>query len=125
MFCFHHGIIRINNSQVRWYLDHGIHHIFLLSSSSSSAFPAIPLGFTNLGEIFAYVTVFHLTIEVVTFRFHAWCMLSVFLLLAFTHLGHEYQDLFVHAMECMCAQTKPWFILSSERVLGEWSQNPC
>ena len=28
-------------------------------------------------------------------------------------------------MECMCAQTKPRFILSSERVLGEWSQNPC
>ena len=27
-------------------------------------------------------------------------------------------------MECMCAQTKPWFIPSSERVLGEWSQNP-
>ena len=28
-------------------------------------------------------------------------------------------------MECMCAQTRPRFILSSERVLGEWSQNPC
>ena len=28
-------------------------------------------------------------------------------------------------MEYMCAQTRPWFILSSERVLGEWSQNPC
>ena len=26
----------------------------------------------------------------------------------------------------MCAQTRPWLILSSERVLlGEWSQNPC
>ena len=24
----------------------------------------------------------------------------------------------------MCAQTRPRFILSSERVLGEWSQNP-
>ena len=29
------------------------------------------------------------------------------------------------AMECMCAQTTPQFILSSERVLGEWSQNSC
>ena len=28
-------------------------------------------------------------------------------------------------MECMCAQTRPRFILSSERVLGEWSKNPC
>ena len=28
-------------------------------------------------------------------------------------------------MECMCAQTRPRFTLSSERVLREWSQNPC
>ena len=38
--------------------------------SSSSTFPAIPLGFTIFGEIFAYVTVFcfNPNIEVVTFR---------------------------------------------------------
>ena len=24
-----------------------------------------------------------------------------------------------HVMECMCAQTRPWFILSSEKVLGD------
>ena len=29
------------------------------------------------------------------------------------------------AMECMCAQTRSRFILSSKRVLREWSQNPC
>ena len=29
------------------------------------------------------------------------------------------------AMECMRAQTRPRFILSSERVFGDWSQNPC
>ena len=28
-------------------------------------------------------------------------------------------------MECMRAQARPRFILSYERVLGEWSQNPC
>ena len=28
-------------------------------------------------------------------------------------------------MECTCAQTRPLFVLSSERVFGEWSQNPC
>ena len=28
-------------------------------------------------------------------------------------------------MECTCAQTRPRFILSSERVLNDWSQNPC
>ena len=49
------------------------------------------------GEIFVYVAVSYPTIEVVTFRLHGWCMLGVFLLLAFTCLGHECQDLLVHA----------------------------
>ena len=40
--------------------------------------PAISLGFTILGVIFAYMTVFSPTIEVVTFRLHGWCMLGVF-----------------------------------------------
>ena len=46
-----------------------------------------------LGEIFAYVTVFNPTIKVVTFRLRGWCVLGVFLLPAFTRLGHERQDL--------------------------------
>ena len=54
--------------------------------------PAFPLGFTILGEIFAYVTVFNPTIEVATLRRHGWYMLGVFLLPAFTRLGHECQD---------------------------------
>ena len=33
------------------------------------------------------------TIEVVTFRLRAWCMLGVILLPAFIHLGHECQNL--------------------------------
>ena len=33
------------------------------------------------------------TIEVVTFRLRGWCMLGVFLLPAFTRLGHECEDL--------------------------------
>ena len=36
---------------------------------------------------------FNPTIEVATFRLHGSCMLGVFLLSAFTHLEHEYQDL--------------------------------
>ena len=36
---------------------------------------------------------FNPTIEVVTFRLHGWCMLVMFLLPAFTGLGHECQDL--------------------------------
>ena len=31
----------------------------------------------------------------------------------------------VRAMECMCAQSRPRFILSPERVLGQWIQKPC
>ena len=41
--------------------------------------PPRSLGFTILGEIFAYVTVFLiLPIEIVTFRLSGWCMLVVF-----------------------------------------------
>ena len=36
---------------------------------------------------------FNPNIEVVTFRLSGWCMLGVFLLPAFTRLGHEHQDL--------------------------------
>ena len=65
----------------------------LLSSSSSSVYPALSLEFTFFGEIFVNVTVFNPTIEIVTFRLCGWCMLGVFLLPAFTCLGHECQDL--------------------------------
>ena len=60
-----------------------------VTGSSSSAFPAISLGFTILGEIFAYVTVFSPTTEVATFRLCGLCMLDVFLLAAFTRRGHD------------------------------------
>ena len=46
-----------------------------------------------LGEIFAYVIVFNPTIKAVTFCLRGWCVLGVFLLPAFTRLGHERQDL--------------------------------
>ena len=36
---------------------------------------------------------FNPTIEIVTFCLRGWSMLGVFLLPAFTHLGHECQDL--------------------------------
>ena len=64
------------------------------------------------------------TFDVVTFCLCGWSLLGVFLLLAFTHLGHECQDLLspcngmhvrthktsVCTMECMCAQTRPQFV---------------
>ena len=37
--------------------------------------------------------VFNPTIEAITFRLRGWCKLGVLLLPAFTHLGHECQDL--------------------------------
>ena len=40
-------------------------------------------------------------------------MLGVFLLPAFTHLGHECQDV-LSLCECMCAQSRPWSVLSFE-----------
>ena len=82
--------------------------------------------FSILGETFSYVTIFfNPAIEVVTFHLCGRCMLGEFLLLtAFICLGHEHQDL-LSLMACMCAQTRPGFILSSERVFGEWSQSPC
>ena len=47
--------------------------------SSSSAFPALSLGFIIFGEIFVYVTIFfYPIIEVVTFCLCGWCMLGVF-----------------------------------------------
>ena len=64
------------------------------------------------------------TIEVVTFCLRGWCMLGVFLVLASTHLWHECQIFWVCAMECMCAQTRPRFILSSDRVLGGMESEP-
>ena len=44
--------------------------VHLISYCSSAAFPAISLGFTFFGEIFAYVTFFNPTIQVVTFGLH-------------------------------------------------------
>ena len=68
-------------------------HLKKSHTSSSSVFPAISLGFTMFGEIFVYVYFSPTMIEVVTFHLCGWCMLVVFLLLAFTCLGHVCQDL--------------------------------
>ena len=58
------------------------------------AFPAISLGFTTFGWDFCVCDrFFNPTIKVVTFRLRGWCVLGVFLLPAFTRLGHERQDL--------------------------------
>ena len=50
----------------------------VLFLSSSSAFPAMSLGFMIFGAIFACVTILYPTIKLVTFCLHGWCMLGVF-----------------------------------------------
>ena len=54
------------------------------------------------------------TIEIVTFHLHGWCMLNVFFLLAFTHM--KVRIFGVRVKECLCIQTRPWFILSPKRA---------
>ena len=53
--------------------------------------PARSLGFTILGEIFVYVTIFNPTIDVVTFSFRGWCMLGV-LFYANIHLSRTWMS---------------------------------
>ena len=55
--------------------------------------PAISLGFTFGWDFCVCDRFFNPTIKVVTFRLRGWCVLGVFLLPAFTRLGHERQDL--------------------------------
>ena len=56
--------------------------------------PAISLGFTTFWVRFLRMSPFFSpTVKVVTFRLRGWCVLDVFLLPAFTRLGHERQDL--------------------------------
>ena len=94
-------------------------------NDSSSAFPTGSLGFTIFGEIFAYVTiVFNPTIEVVSFQLHGWCMLGVFLLLAFTRLGHECQDLESMRWNA-CVHRLELGLFFHPKVSGKWNQNPC
>ena len=70
-------------------------NIVVHTSSFSLRSPALSLGFTIFGRDFCVCDrfFFNPTIKVVTFRLCGWCMLGVFLLPAFTHLGHERQDL--------------------------------
>ena len=77
-------------------------HVVLGDTSATEVFrtfflcvPQLYLwGSPLLGEIFVYVTLFfNPTIKVITFCLCGWCVLGVFLLPEFTHVGHERQDL--------------------------------
>ena len=69
---------------------------------------------------------FNPTIEVVTFWLREWCMLGVFLLSAFTHLGHECQDLLslCDGMH-VCTDYSSVYTLILKHFGGNKSQKPC
>ena len=104
------------------HLEYDFVDVGSFATSSSSAFPALCLWFTILGEIFAYMTgfvfFFNPTIEVVTFRPHGWYILGVFLLSAFTCLGHECQDLSESLRWNACVHRLDLSFYSHPRVLG-------
>ena len=87
--------------------------------------PAISPGFTILGEIFAYVSIFNPTIEIVTLCLPGWCMLGVFLLPAFTRLGHECQDLSspCDGMRVFTDQTSVYTLI--QKSFGGMESDPC
>ena len=67
---------------------------YMSSSSSSSVFPCNISGVHHFWVRFLRMwPFFNPTIKVVTFRLHGWCVLSVFLLPAFTRLEHKRQEL--------------------------------
>ena len=64
------------------------------SSSVSSMFLGCISGVHHFGWDFCICDrFFNPTIDTATFHLHGWCMLGVFLLPAFTRLGHECQDI--------------------------------
>ena len=84
------------NANTSWYTLTlaGVLLLLLLVLLSQLYLWVSPLWGNEEGEIFAYVTIFfNPSIEIVTFCFRGWSTLSVYLLPAFTHLGHECQYL--------------------------------
>ena len=100
--------------------------VFIPQKSLLLPSPARSQGFTILGEIFVYVTVFvfffvcffYPSNEAVTFRLHGWCMLGVFLLLAFTHLGHECTGSFESVRWNVCVHRLDLGIYSQPKEFG-------
>ena len=95
--------------------------IFVVDLFSSSAFPAESLGFSLFLVRFLHIWPFkkNPTVEVVIFNLHGWCILDVFFVVGI-HLSRAWLWRFFEY-----AQTRPRFILSFERVFGDWSQNSC
>ena len=82
--------------------------------------------FFYFGEIFVYVTILfpnhrgsHIPSSIMV---HDGCVFVASIHLSKTWMSGSF---WVCAIECICAQTRPWFILTSQRVFGKRIQNPC
>ena len=89
------------------------------------AFPSYISGVHHFWVRFLCDLFFNPTIKVVTFRLHGWCVLGVFLLPAFTHLGHEHQDLLSPCDEMHVCTDRLGLYSHPNEFWGEWSLNPC
>ena len=85
-------------------------------------FPAVSLGFTTFWVKFLCMwPFFDPTIEVVTFHLRWWCMLGVFFCCQHSPvMDMDVRIFWVRAMKCMCAQTRPQFILSLNECYGNF-----
>ena len=90
------------------------------------AFPSYTSGVHHFWVRFLRMWLFfNPTIKVVTFRLRGWCVLGVFLLPAFTRLGHERQDLLSPCDEMHVCKLNLSLYSHPKEFLGEWSLNPC
>ena len=96
------------------------HENTFLVFSASSAFPSCISGAYLFGWDFCVCDhFFNPAFELVTFRLRGWCMLGVFLLPAFTCLGHA-----CNGMHVLYAQTGPRFIILIRKSLGGMESEP-
>ena len=94
------------------------------SFSSSSVFPAVSLGFTNLGwDVLCMWPFFNPKMKSQSVFVDGACWVCICCWHSPIY-DMNIRNYWGGVMECMCAQTSPWFILPSKRVLGEWRPNP-
>ena len=96
-------------------------------TSSSSAFPSYISWVHHFWVRFLRMwPFFNPTMKVIPFRLRGWCVLGVFLLSAFTRLGHGTSGSFESVRWNACVHRLDlglYFHL--KEFLGEWSLNPC
>ena len=109
------GNVCAESASAVWHFQTEINFLLLLRSQLYRWGSSFLVRFLRMSPGFF----FNPTTEVASFHLRGCCMLGVFLLLAFTHLGHECQALLSPCDGILvCTDYRPRFILSSKRVLG-------